>query len=117
MAAWSYPFRPPALVLFRRSGANSTEGTMASQDEIRLTRTSYAVLGLIRVFGQGSPYDLKRWIGNSVENFWPVPHTTAYSEPERLTRGGYLVERREERGRRRRLYQITERGREALEAF
>ena len=87
---------------------------MDSQAAIRLTGTSYAVLGLVRNLGQATPYDLKRAIEYSIENFWPVPHTTFYAEPERLARAGYLVEHRERTGRRRKVYEITERGRRAL---
>src|SRR5260370_4077346 len=87
---------------------------MASQEQIRLSPTSYAVLGLVRVLGEATPYDLKQAIGYSVENFWPVPHTTFYAEPDRLARAGYLVEQRETEGRRRKLYRITELGHQAL---
>jgi DNA-binding PadR family transcriptional regulator len=88
--------------------------TAPSQAEIRLTGTSYAVLGLVQYLGQATPYELKRTIEASIDNFWPVPHTTFYAEPERLTRAGYLVEHRERGGRRRKFYEITDRGRVAL---
>lgn len=84
------------------------------QDPIRLSGTSYAVLGLVQYLGQATPYDLKRAIEYSVENFWPVPHTTFYAEPDRLARAGYLTEQRESSGRRRKLYEITQAGRQAL---
>jgi PadR family transcriptional regulator AphA len=81
---------------------------------IRLTGTSYAVLSLLQVLGPSSPYDLKQALERSIENFWPVPHTTFYAEPARLARGGYLSERQEQGGRRRKLYALTDTGREAL---
>jgi DNA-binding PadR family transcriptional regulator len=81
---------------------------------IRLTSTSYVVLGLIDYLGPSTSYDLKRSIERSVENFWPVPHTTFYAEPARLEAAGFLSARQEHGGRRRRLYAITEKGREAL---
>lgn len=84
---------------------------------IRLTSTSYAVLALLAHFGEVTPYDLKRGLERSIENFWPVPHTTAYDEPARLAAGGYLSERQESGGRRRKLYALTELGREALRAW
>src|SRR5690349_24963097 len=80
----------------------------------RLSGTSYAVLALIGLLGEASPYDLKQAIERSIENFWPVPHTTFYAEPARLAKGGYLSESQESGGRRRKLYALTERGREAL---
>ncbi|QEC50717.1 PadR family transcriptional regulator [Baekduia soli] len=53
----------------------------------------------------------------SVDNFWSTPHAQVYREVGRLAEGGHLTERREERGRRRRFYAITDRGRAALEAW
>ena len=82
--------------------------------DIRLTSTSFVVLGLIDYLGPSTPYDLKRSIEQSVENFWPVPHTTFYAEPARLAAAGYLSERQERGGRRRKVYSPTERGTEAL---
>lgn len=84
---------------------------------IRLTATSYAVLALIAEFGESTSYEIKQWIERSIQNFWPVPHTTAYEEPARLAEAGYLSARQEEGGRRRRVYALTEAGREALAAW
>lgn len=81
---------------------------------VRLTGTSYAVLSLVRLLGEATPYDLKQALESSVENFWPVPHTTFYAEPERLVRGDYLSVEQEPGGRRRKLYRLTANGREAL---
>ena len=47
-------------------------------------------------------------------NFWSLQHAQLYSEPERLAGVGYLKERREQGGRRRRHYSITPKGSEAL---
>jgi DNA-binding PadR family transcriptional regulator len=84
---------------------------------IRLTPTSYAVLALLAEFGDSTSYEIKQWIERSIQNFWPVPHTTAYEEPARLAAAGYLSARQEEGGRRRRVYALTETGREALAAW
>jgi PadR family transcriptional regulator, regulatory protein AphA len=81
---------------------------------IRLTTTSYAVLTLVEHLGQATPYDLKQALEKSIENFWPVPHTTFYAEPDRLVSGGYLTLQRESGGRRRKTYSLTEQGRDAL---
>jgi DNA-binding PadR family transcriptional regulator len=80
----------------------------------RLTETSYIVLGLIEQIGPATPYDLKRMAQVSTFNFWAVPHTQLYSECGRLAEEGLLSERREHGGRRRRVYRLTRRGREAL---
>ena len=84
---------------------------------IRLTLTSYAVLALIAEFGESTSYEIKQWIERSIQNFWPVPHTTAYEEPARLAAAGFLTAHQEEGGRRRRVYGLTEAGREALAAW
>lgn len=81
---------------------------------INLTPTSYIVMGLVSLAGKATPYDLKQMVAASVGNFFGIPHSQLYSEPERLTAGGYLDEKRETDGRRRKLYSLTARGREAL---
>jgi DNA-binding PadR family transcriptional regulator len=82
---------------------------------IRLTGTSYAVLALFdQCDGEATSYDLKQALEVSIQNFWPVPHTTAYEEPARLAAAGYLTARQETGGRRKRVYRLTEAGREAL---
>jgi PadR family transcriptional regulator, regulatory protein AphA len=85
--------------------------------QIRLTTTSYAVLGLLDMLGEATPYTLKQALERSIENFWPVPHTTFYDEPARLAKAGYLSESQERGGRRRRIYALTDSGRAALRAW
>lgn len=82
--------------------------------DLRLTPTSFIVLGLLERLGEATPYELKQHVAGGVGNFWSVQHSQLYSEPERLARGGYVEEEREESGRRRRTYRITDAGREAL---
>src|SRR5438128_8993984 len=83
-------------------------------EPMRLSGTSYAVLSLLELSGPATPYDLKQALERSIENFWPVPHTTFYAEPARLARGGFLSERQQAGGRRRKLYALTDAGRQAL---
>jgi PadR family transcriptional regulator AphA len=84
---------------------------------IRLTSTSYALLALLDQLGEATPYEIKQAMDKSIENFWPVPHTTAYEEPARLAEGGFLSVHQEEGGRRRKTYSLTEEGRAALAAW
>jgi PadR family transcriptional regulator AphA len=84
---------------------------------LRLTPTSYVVLGLLDRMGPSTPYDLKRAVAAGLGSFWSFPHTQLYTEPERLAEAGLLRERREESGRRRRVYSLTAAGRRALEAW
>jgi PadR family transcriptional regulator, regulatory protein AphA len=83
--------------------------------EIRLTPTSYIVLGLLDWAGESTPYRLKQLVAGSVGYFWTLHHAQLYTEPERLAKGGYVSERREKGGRRRRLYELTAKGRDALD--
>jgi len=83
----------------------------------RLTPTSYVVLGLIEQMQPASPYDLKQAAALGVGEFWSLPHTQLYSECGRLAEAGLLSERREESGRRRRLYRLTKAGKERLDQW
>jgi PadR family transcriptional regulator, regulatory protein AphA len=84
---------------------------------IRLTPTSYIVLGLLDFAGESTPYRLKQLVAGSVGHFWTLQHAQLYTEPERLAGAGYVTESRESGGRRRKLYALTKRGREALAAW
>jgi len=79
--------------------------------DVRLGPVSYLVLGVVALRGPTTPYDLKRFVQLSIGHFWPFPHTQLYAEPARLAEAGLLDETREESGRRRRHYTITESGR------
>lgn len=83
-------------------------------DGARLGPSSYLVLGFIAELGPSTPYDLKRAVARSVAYFWDFPHSQLYVEPERLAKLGLLVEEQEEHGRRRRVFSITDAGRDAL---
>jgi DNA-binding PadR family transcriptional regulator len=85
------------------------------KDATALTPTSYIVLGFVEQAGESTPYALKQAIDASVGNFWSVPHSQLYAEPARLAAAGYLSERQEEGGRRRKTYALTAGGRRALE--
>jgi PadR family transcriptional regulator, regulatory protein AphA len=83
----------------------------------QLTPTSYLVLGLLAREGPSTPYELKRHVGTTLGHFWSFPHTLLYGEPARLAGLGLLSERREEGGRRRRIFTITPAGQAALRAW
>jgi PadR family transcriptional regulator AphA len=85
--------------------------------DIRLTPTSYIVLGLISAAGRATPYDLKRIHQQGIGGFWSLNHAQLYAEPDRLVAGGYLTVEREEGGRRRKLYELTDRGRKAFSSW
>jgi PadR family transcriptional regulator, regulatory protein AphA len=84
---------------------------------IQLTQTSYVVLGLVERAGEATPYDLKQIVAATVGAFFSIPHSQIYAEPERLAEAGYLRERREQTGRRRKHYSVTAKGRSALKEW
>lgn len=75
------------------------------------------MLGLIERVGEATPYELKGLVAAGIGNFWSLQHAQLYTEPERLTRAGYLEETRERGGRRRKRYKLTAAGRKALRAW
>ena len=83
----------------------------------RLTDTSHAVLGLLDQCGPATPYQLKQIAQVSIFHFWAIPHTQIYTECSRLAEAGLVSERREESGRRRRIYSLTDAGRKELQAW
>jgi PadR family transcriptional regulator AphA len=87
---------------------------MAAMAAQRLTDTSYAVLGLLDQWGPATPYQLKQVAQVSIFHFWSIPHTQIYTECARLAEAGLLKERREEGGRRRRIFELSAPGRKAL---
>jgi PadR family transcriptional regulator, regulatory protein AphA len=82
--------------------------------ELRLTTTSFVVLGMIALHGHSTPYALKRAIGESVGLFWHFPHAQLYAEPDRLADLGLLARSVEGGGRRRKTYSLTGPGHDAL---
>ena len=83
----------------------------------RLGTTSYVVLGLLAVHGPLTPYELKAQVSASVGYFWAFPHSQLYGEPVRLAALGLVVEDREQSGRRRRRFALTDTGRERVAAW
>lgn len=83
----------------------------------RLTPPQVIVLGLLRYAGRATPYDLKAGAAVSVGNFWSVPHSQLYAEPDRLVARGLASVEQEPGGRRRKSYAITPEGAAALDAW
>lgn len=87
---------------------------LRTMSTVKLTPTSYVVLGLVAMRGPTTSYELKRACSNSVGYFWPFPHAQLYSEPKRLVDLGLLDVQSEEAGRRRQTYTVTEAGMAAI---
>ena len=91
--------------------------TLSAMSAVRLSTTSYVVLGMIALRGPSTPYDLKRAVSHSVGYFWHFPHAQLYSEPDRLAELGLLELSVEDTGRRRKTYSLTAAGRNALRTW
>jgi DNA-binding PadR family transcriptional regulator len=85
--------------------------------EPELSRSAYVVLGLVARYGPLTPYDLKARVADSVGHFWPIPRAQLYRDAPRLAELGYLEERAEQGGRRRRVFALTPVGRDVLDAW
>jgi DNA-binding PadR family transcriptional regulator len=69
---------------------------------------------MVALRGPSTAYDLKRALEHLAGEFWSVPHVQHYRESDRLERLGLLASHQEPDGRRRRVFEITAAGSEAL---
>ena len=85
---------------------------------MRLSTTSYAVLGLLS-FARMSGYDLAGTAQRSVAQMWPISKTQAYSELRRLADAGLVAGRgaRWSGGPAKTIYELTPEGEAALDAW
>jgi PadR family transcriptional regulator AphA len=82
---------------------------------LKLTSTSYAILGMVGLLGECTTYELGKGMQGSFDYFWPRARSLIYAEVKRLADLGLLASRREYVGKRpRTIYSITPLGREAL---
>lgn len=114
--------RPTERTTFPVSAQNDYDEPMTApqppNDELpNLRTTSWTVLGMLAFNEELSGYDIDKWADWTVRHFYWSPSTSQiYSELKRLESLGYVVSRvqhdHEVRGRR--IYQISELGRDAL---
>lgn len=90
---------------------------MTVSTDPHLTRSAAVVLALIARHGPLTPYDLKALAAETVGHFWPIPHAQLYRDAPQLAERGLLTEQAEQTGRRRRVFDLTPAGREALNAW
>lgn len=84
---------------------------------IRLTATSYAILGLLAI-RPWSTYELTKQMRRTLSLVWPRAESNLYQEPRRLVEAGLATADRRLVGKRPRTeYAITPAGRRALEAW
>ncbi|HZS77258.1 MAG TPA: PadR family transcriptional regulator [Ktedonobacteraceae bacterium] len=77
---------------------------------------TYGILGLLAFWGPMSGYDIKRMFDHTLSAMWGAAHSQIYKELRRMQDLGWVDMRREEQESRpdRKVYSITEKGREAL---
>ncbi|HEY4385489.1 MAG TPA: PadR family transcriptional regulator [Ktedonobacteraceae bacterium] len=77
---------------------------------------TYGVLGLLEYWGPMSGYDLKRMFDHVLAPMWGAVHSQIYHELRRMSTLGWVeMERVEQEARPdRKVYQITQQGRQAL---
>ena len=92
---------PFVLVLYELNYEKQAQSDQAHGELLRRARAA-------RDFGESTSYEIKQALESSIQNFWPVPHTTAYEEPARLATAGYLSAKQEPGGRRRSVYSLTD---------
>jgi DNA-binding PadR family transcriptional regulator len=84
---------------------------------VRLTTTSYALLGLLAV-QPWTAYELTRQMRRSMHYVWPKSESLLYTEPKKLVDAGLARVTHQRRGERTRAqYRITAAGRRALQAW
>jgi PadR family transcriptional regulator, regulatory protein AphA len=76
--------------------------------------SSQAVLVVIALRGPSTAYDVKRALVRLAGEYWSAPHTQVYRECARLAAAKLLEEEVEQTGRRRRVYELTAAGRDAV---
>lgn len=83
----------------------------------KLTANQHLILAVVAWRGPATPYDLKDYFARVVRYLVEVPHTLLYTELPKLAALGLVHEDREETGRRRRTYTITEEGMDVVRAW
>ena len=81
---------------------------------MELSRTAYVVLGMLRL-GQRTGYEIKSLVDVSTRFFWAASYGQIYPELARLEKLGLVKGARDDSdGRRRKVYELTEDGEQAL---
>src|SRR2546429_2258067 len=80
---------------------------------------TYGILGLLAFWGPLSGYDIKRLFDHILSAMWAAAHSQIYKELRRMKELGWVEMEREEQESRpdRKVYTITQAGREALAAW
>jgi PadR family transcriptional regulator AphA len=93
--------------------AELSGGNMERNEAYPIT---YGILGLLAFWGPLSGYDLKRLFDHVLAAMWGAAHSQIYKELRRMEELGWVDMKREEQEARpdRKVYSMTDKGREAL---
>jgi DNA-binding PadR family transcriptional regulator len=90
---------------------------MKSRDDLELSTTAYAILGMLAIRPY-SPYELIKQFDRTLGRVWPRARSKLFELPKRLVKAGYARTSAGATGNRRRtIYTITAKGRRALAAW
>lgn len=84
---------------------------------MRLTPTSYIVLGLVQWAPGSTAYQLERTIRATVSHMWAIQRSQIYREPARLVNAGLLTADPGTKARQKTQFSITPAGQEALDKW
>lgn len=84
---------------------------------IKLTPTSYVVLGLVRWAPGSTAYELERTIRATVTHMWAIQRSQIYREPTRLVDAGLLTAETDTETRQKTRFSITQAGEDALDSW
>lgn len=87
-----------------------------SSPEKQLTPRDYPFLAML-LLAPMSPYQIKKAMEASVSHFYSAAHSQVYQQANRLARDGYVKEKEESGGRRKRILTLTPAGRKAVLAW
>jgi len=84
-----------------------------SNQSPKLAPGDYVFLAFL-TWGPMTAYDIKKFMAESVSNFWSAAHSQVYQQARRLTRDGYVREQTLPGARRKRQLQLTAKGRRVV---
>lgn len=90
-----------------------SRGSLKTGKPARLAPGDYVFLSFL-LMGPMTAYDIKKFMAESVSNFWSAAHSQVYQQAGRLVRDGFLEQREAAGPRRKRLLSLTDEGRKAV---
>jgi len=84
------------------------------KDELR--SADYGFLGML-LLAPMSAYEIKKAMLGSISHFYSAAHSQVYQQANRLVRDGYVKEKEEPGGRRKRILSLTPKGKKAVLAW